>query len=231
MTILIDYSKLYPICQNLKKRPYQSVSRNARAAQTKRRILEVAKNLFESEGFECATIEKIAQGANVAIPTVYSLFQSKRGVLRALMDEVFPKDQFEALVEKSKEATSPEERLLYSAKIARQIYDAERTQMEVFRGASVLSPEFKELEKERELRRYERQEITINAMANENSLAKDMSVNRARDILWVFTGRDIYRMLVIEQGWMPEEYEKWLAELLVNTLIIGRNQPLSGLFP
>jgi AcrR family transcriptional regulator len=209
-----------------KKRPYQSTSRNAGAAQTKKRILEAAKNLFESEGFEYATIEKIAQVASVAIPTVYSLFQSKRGILRALMDEVFPKDQFEALVEKSKEATSPEERLFYSAKIARQIYDAERAQMEVFRGAAVLSPEFKELEKEREMRRYERQEITINAMAKENSLAQGMSVNRARDILWTFTGRDIYRMLVIEQGWTSEEYEKWLANLLANTLIIGSNQLL-----
>src|SRR5581483_9895030 len=197
-----------------KKRPYRSTSRNAQAAQTRKRILEAAKNLFESEGFEYATIEKIAQVANVAIPTVYSLFQSKRGVLRALMDEVFPKDQFEALVEKSKKATSPEERLLYSARIARQMYDAERAQMEVFRGASVLSPEFKELERERERRRHERQEVTINAMAEEHSLAKDMSMNRARDILWLFTGRDTYRMLVIEQGWTSEEYEKWLADLL-----------------
>lgn len=209
----------------IKKRPYQSSSRNAQAAQTRKRILESAKNLFESEGFEYATIEKIAQVANVAIPTVYSLFQSKRGILRVLMDEVFPKDQFEALVEKSKKATSPEERLLYSARIARQMYDAERGQMEVFRGASVLSPEFKELERERERRRHERQEVTINAMAEEHSLAKGMSMNRARDILWLFTGRDIYRMLVIEQGWSSEEYEKWLADLLANTLIIGRNQP------
>jgi AcrR family transcriptional regulator len=206
-----------------KKRPYRSESRSAQAAQTKERILGAAKNLFESEGFDYATIEKIAQEANVSIPTVYSLFQSKRGILRALMDEVFPKDQFEALVDKSKEAPSPEERLLYSAKIARQIYDAERAQMEVFRGASVLSPEFKELEKEREMRRHDRQEVTIKAMVKENSLAKGVSVNKARDILWAFTGRDIYRMLVIEQEWTSEEYEKWLAQLLINTLIIGRN--------
>lgn len=81
--------------------------------------------------------------------------------------------------------------------------------MEVFRGASVLSPEFKELEKEREMRRHERLEVTIKAMAKENSLANGMSMNRARDVLWVFTGRDIYRMLVIEQGWRSEEYERW----------------------
>lgn len=210
-----------------KKRPYKSESRTAQAAETKKRILAAAKNIFELEGFEYATIEKIAQAANVSIPTVYSLFQSKGGILRALMDEVFPKDQFEALVKKSKEAASPEERLLYSAKIARQIYDAERAQMEVFRGASVLSPEFKELEKEREMRRHERQEVTIHAMAKEDSLAKSISASKARDILWVFTGRDVYRMLVIEQEWTSDEYEKWLAELLTNILIVGRNQPLS----
>ncbi len=202
-----------------KKRPYNSTSRNAQAAQTRSRILSAANNLFQSEGFECVTIEKIALTAMVSIPTVYSLFQSKRGVLRALIDEVFPLDHFEALVEKSNEATSPKERLLYSAKIAREIYDAERAQMEAFRGATVLAPEFKELEKEREMRRHARQAITIKAMAKEKSLAKNLKINQARDILWAFTGRDMYRMLVVEQGWTSEAYEKWLGQLLATTLI------------
>jgi hypothetical protein len=52
----------------------------------------------------------------------------------------------------------------------------------------------------------------------------EQCVLTTRDILWVFIGRDIYRMLVIEQGWTSEEYEKWLAELLVNTLIVGKKQ-------
>lgn len=203
----------------IKKRPYTSITRNAGAAQTKERILLAAKNLFESEGFECVTIEKIAQVASVSMPTIYSLFQSKRGILRALMDEVFPKDQFNILVEKSHEASSPKERLLFSAKIARQIYDAEKAQTEIFRGAVVLAPEFKELEKEREMRRYTRQELTIKAMAKEKSLSKKLSVNKARDLLWAFTGRDLYRMLVVEQGWTSEEYEEWLAQLLASTLI------------
>ena len=203
----------------IKKRPYKSITRNAQAAQTQERILISAKDLFESEGFECVTIEKIAEVASVSIPTIYSLFQSKRGILRALMDEVFPKDQFDMLVEKSNEASSPKERLLYSAKIARQIYDAEKAQMEIFRGAVLLAPEFKELEKEREMRRYTRQEVTIKAMAKEKSLSKNFSINKARDVLWAITGRDMYRMLVVEQGWTSEEYEQWLARLLAKTLI------------
>jgi len=204
---------------NKEKRPYRSVTRNAQAAQTRGRILVAAKNLFESEGFECVTIEKIAQSGDVSIPTVYSLFQSKRGVLRALMDEAFPADQFDALVEMSIQEKSPAIRLSISAKIARQMYDAEKVQMNLFRGAVVLAPEFKELEKEREMRRYSRQEVTIKAMVREKSLAKGLSEVRARDILWAFTGRDMYRMLVVEQGWASEEYERWLAQLLINNLM------------
>ena len=165
------------------------------------------------------TIEKIAQGSNVSIPTIYSLFQSKLGVLRALMDDALPQEQFMALVEKSIYEKSPKKRLTISAKIARQMYDAERTQMSIFQGAAVLAPELKELEKEKEIRRYNRQEVTIKAMVKENSLIKGLSATKARDILWAFTGRDIYRMFVIEQGWTSEEYEKWLTQLLIRNLI------------
>lgn len=203
----------------IKKRSYKSTVRNTQAAQTKSRILDSARNLFESEGFEYVTIEKIAQRATVSIPTVYSLFQSKLGVLRALIDDALPSDQFKALVEKSINLKSPKERLSISAKIARQMYDAERTQMDIFRGAAVLAPELKELEKEREMRRYNRQEVTIKAMVKENSLIRGLSANKARDILWALTGRDMYRMFVIEQGWTSDEYEKWLTQLLIFSLV------------
>ena len=135
------------------------------------------------------------------------------------MDEALPTEQFNALVEKSLQEKSPKERLCISAKIARQMYDAERTQMDIFRSAAVLAPEFKELEKEKEMRRYNRQEVTIKAMVKEKSLAKGLILTKARDILWAFTGRDMYRMFVVEQGWTSDDYEKWLAQILVNTLI------------
>lgn len=204
---------------NNKKRVYNSESRDAQAAQTRSRILICAKELFQAKGFEFVTIEKIAKSAEVSEPTIYLLFQSKRGILRALMDDALPADQHKALVEKGKGEKSAKKRLMIAAKISRQMYDAERAQMDIFRGASVLAPEFKELEKEREQRRYKRQEETIKTMWEEKSLAKGLSLSKARDILWAFTGRDMYRMFVVEQEWTSDEYEKWLAQLLVKALI------------
>lgn len=204
---------------NPKKRIYHSKVRSAQATQTRSRILAAALELFQSEGFECVTIEKLAQAAEVSPPSIYALFKSKRGVLRALIDEALPTDKREALVEKAKNAQSAKEHLAISAKISRQMYDAEKAQMDLFRGASVLAPELKQLEIEREQRRYKRQEEGVKKMAMEKSLIDGLELSKARDILWAFTGRDMYRLFVIERGWTSREYEKWLAQLLEKTLL------------
>jgi hypothetical protein len=35
----------------------------------------------------------------------------------------------------------------------------------------------------------------------------------------MYTGRDVYRMLVLERGWSSDEYEGWLAETLIKALM------------
>lgn len=202
-----------------KKRIYNSKLRQSQAVQTKSRILEAAKKLFQIDGFEFVTIENLAKAADVSAPTIYALFQSKRGILHAIMDEALPVQQYDALVAEVKKEKSVKKRLLFAAKIARQMYDAEREQIDIVRCVSVLSPELKELEIEREMRRYERQEATMKEMAKKHLFAKDLTLTKARDILWAFTGRDIYRMLVIERGWNSDEYETWLGNLLIATLV------------
>ena len=202
-----------------KKRSYHSDSRQAQSQKTKHRILASAKMLFESKGFEKVTIEEIAQEAQVSAPSIYSIFQSKRGVLLGLMDEALSPEQHEALVEQVKKEKCPRKRLEIAARISRQLYDAEKAQLSFLRGASILDPVFKGLEIERERRRYERQKETVEAMAQEMVFKETLTLAKIRDILWAFTGRDFYRMLVIERSWSPDEYEKWLGEQLIQTLL------------
>jgi len=64
------------------KRSYRSDTRKAHARETKARILTAAKSLFQEKGFESVTIEQLAQAASVSAPTIYALFQSKKGILR-----------------------------------------------------------------------------------------------------------------------------------------------------
>ncbi len=77
------------------------------------------------------------------------------------------------LVDNSMQEKSPKTRLGITAKIARQIYDAERDLMDILRGASVVAPEFKELEMEREKRRYERQGEYVKKLMNKSLWLED----------------------------------------------------------
>jgi AcrR family transcriptional regulator len=202
-----------------KKRSYNSESRQTQSQKTKNRILASAKMLFESKGFDKVTIEEIAREAQVSSPSIYSIFQSKRGILLDLMDEAFPPEQHASLVEQGKKEKCPRKRLEITATISRQLYDAEKTQLSFLRGASILDPVFKGLEIERERRRYQRQKETVETMAKEKVFTDNLSISKVRDILWAFTGRDLYRMVVVERGWSSDEYEKWLAELLIQVLL------------
>lgn len=202
-----------------KKRSYNSDTRDAQALKTRADILQAAKKLFKKEGFDQVTISKLAQEANVSMPTIYALFKSKRGLLQSLIDDALPPEQFAALIEEGMQEKSSQKCLNIAAKIARSMYDAERELMDIVRGASVVAPELKKMEQEREKRRYQRQEEYVKKLMQEKFLAHGLTLQKARDILWTFTGRDLYRMLVIERKWSSDEYEKWLAQTLINCLI------------
>lgn len=194
------------------KRSYNSEKRGLQASKTRAQILKAAKKLFHKEGFDEVTIQKIAENAEVATPTVYAIFKSKRGILQSLIDEALPQEQFEALVENSMTEKTPEKRLAITAKLARQLYDAEKGLMDLFHEAS---SEFKELEQEREERRYDRQSKYVKSLP----ISKSLTQTQARDILWTLTGRDLYRLFVIERNWTSDEYEKWLTNILISSIL------------
>lgn len=205
-----------------KKRLYSSKTRDAGASQTRSQILKAAKHLFQTKGFDRVTIGMLAKAANVSMPTIYAVFKSKQGILQALIDNALPAEQFTELADGSMNEQSPRKRLSITAKLSRQIYDAERELMDILRGASLVAPEFKELEKEREQRRYKRQGEYVNKLMKDKVLIKKLTLRKARDILWSLTGRDMYRMLVIERAWSSYEYEKWLEKILIESLLVAK---------
>lgn len=182
-------------------------------------VAEAAKKLFASRGFASVTIDEIAEKAGRPLPTVYALFQSKKGILKEVVERALFGQHYEALVQRTKEITHPVERLRGVAKIARTVYDSERAEMNLLRGAVLVGPEFADLEREMEQRRFERQETNIKRLVIAKALRAGISVPAARDIMWALTGRESYRLLVVERKWSSDRYEKWLGDLLISALL------------
>jgi AcrR family transcriptional regulator len=211
----------------IKNRPYKSLVRQRQAGDTRRRIVEATRQLLPTEGYAGMTIEGIAQRAEVSAQSVYAIFKSKTGILTELLDQSTFGADYEDAVRRALSASDPEARLRLAAPIARQIHDAQSATFDLLRGAGVVAPELAKLEQQRECLRYERQERMIISLRDAGRLQPALDHATARDIFWMFTGRDVYRMLVRERGWSPQKYQDWLADALVHSLLTwGRPSPI-----
>ena len=203
----------------MRKRPYKSLLRQRQASDTRRRIVQATRQLLLSEGYDGMTIEAIAQRAQVSAQSVYALFKSKAGILTELLDQSTFGEKYEDAVHQAMSANDPETRLRLAARIARQIHEPLSTTFDLLRGAGVVAPELAKLEQQRERLRYERQERMIISLRDAKRLRRGLNHRTARDIFWMLTGRDVYRMLVRERAWSPQQYEEWLADTLVHSLL------------
>jgi AcrR family transcriptional regulator len=202
-----------------KRRPYKSLVRERQAGDTRLRIVEATRQLLHREGYAGMTIEAIARRAEVSAQSVYAIFKSKTGVLIELLDQSTFGPEYEEAVQRALSATDPETRLRLAAPIARQIHDAQSATFDLLRGAGVVAPELAKLEQQRECLRYERQERMIISLRDAKRLRPDLAYTAARDVFWMLTGRDVYRMLVRERRWSSQKYQDWLADTLVRSLL------------
>lgn len=61
--------------------------RTQQAQLTRQRILDVATRLFLSNGYAQTSLENVAEVAETTKPTIYSHFQSKQGLFKAVVDK------------------------------------------------------------------------------------------------------------------------------------------------
>src|SRR6185369_8746866 len=66
--------------------PGQGEGGQARTRLARRAVIEAARSLFLERGYVATTIEAISERSDVPAPTVYRLFSSKLGILKALLD-------------------------------------------------------------------------------------------------------------------------------------------------
>ena len=201
------------------RRRYDATGRAERALETRQRILDAARELFTTRGVDKVTIAEIAAAADVSAPTLYALFQSKTGILKAVVERSFFNPRYAEIAEQAETTRDPEAILRITASISRVILDTERDEIGLMRGVSVLSPELKAIEAELEAVRFTIQEPRAKLLVKLVPAARRLGLARVRDILWMYTGRDVYRMLVLERGWSSDQYESWLAETLIRTLV------------
>src|SRR6476620_2767565 len=78
----------------------------ARTRLARRAVVDAARDLFEVHGYAATTIDAISARSDVPAPTVYRLFSSKLGILKALLDRSIAGDDEDVAVQERPDVES-----------------------------------------------------------------------------------------------------------------------------
>jgi AcrR family transcriptional regulator len=199
------------------RRPYRSRLREERTAETRRLVLDAARELFVANGWTATGMREIAGAAGVALETVYSHFSSKRGVLRAVTDAAVVGDLAPVALAERPEFTAMgrgrrSARMRAAAQVVTGVHTRTAPVAKLLRQAAPGDAEIAEMLQS--TRERQREDV---ASAFELVLGR-APTPAERDGVWAVTSPEVYLLLVEESGWAPEQYEAWMAETLDRVL-------------
>jgi AcrR family transcriptional regulator len=202
----------------------KNLSRQAKAAATRARMLRAAYDLFCEQGFKATTMEAIAQRAGVAVQTLYFAFRTKDALLQQVHDWTVLGD----------DPTPPPLQAWYLAAVAEA--DAGRSLELIAHGLVTINarvaptvPVFQAVAgdpaggvwvRSQELRRTGMQDL-VEMLVKKRSLRRGITKRQAVDLMFILTGPASYREFVIEAGWSPARWSAWVSDALRRDLFGG----------
>jgi AcrR family transcriptional regulator len=197
----------------------------ARTRLARRAVVEAARTLFVDRGYGATTIEAVSEQSDVPQATVYRLFSSKLGILKALLDiSIAGDDRALPLLDRPEVAASfaepdPEELLAGFARISVAINQRSGQIYQIMASAASSEPEAANLLGQYTQQRQQGQGQIARALARAGALRAELRERGAADIIHVLMSPEVYRLFVTNRGWSPARYEQWLKDALVQQLL------------
>lgn len=201
-------------------KPPQARTRLARAA-----VVAAARALFLDHGYAGTTIEAISERSDVPPATVYRLFSAKIGILKALIDvSIAGDDETIPLPERPHVRAiladpDPRNQLTRFAGITRGIMSRTEPLYRILVSAAASDPDAASLLAQQTSHRHLGQSGIARSLARAGALRPKLREREAADIIHALMSPEVYRLLVDDRGWNPEQYEHWLAGILIDQLL------------
>lgn len=197
----------------------------ARTRLARRAVVDSARRLFAERGYQATTIEAISERADVPAPTVYRLFASKLGILKALLDvSIAGDDESTPVADRPPVAEllaepEPAQMLARFASIAVAINANSTDIYRILASAAASDAAAAELFAEYQRQRAAGQGAVAQRLARSRALRPGVRERDAADIIHALGSPELYRLLVVDRGWTAARYERWLVDTLVDQLL------------
>jgi AcrR family transcriptional regulator len=203
-----------------KRRAYRSPQRESQADATRQAIRDAARRLFSSRGYAATTMEAIAAEAGVSVQTVYAVFGQKKRLLFALLDQMPLDANLSGYRGKlAAAAGDPHRQLREVIEFSLRMYGGKSDVTELARTIGGADQDLAEMWREGEQRRYRAEAELVADWHSQGRLREQLTIAQATDVLWAFSGPDIYRLLVRQRRWTKSHYRDWACAMLERELL------------
>lgn len=200
------------------RRPYRSPLREERAQDTRRRIRQSAGRLFAERGFAATTIAQIAEGAGVSVQTVYAIFGGKPGIVGAMLEELEQAGGIDERIPAMIAEPDPRKQLRMFVAFNRAAFERGapivRAVIEAKGDAQVAA-----IGQQGDARRREGTIGLAEMWVGKGASRAGLSAKEVANRLWLLTSAEQYLLAIDNLDWSPEEYERWLGDLLERELL------------
>ena len=208
------------------QRGYHSPLRESQARETRRRVIDSARELFLEQGYPATTIAAVARRAGVSADTIYSTFGSKGALLKEVLDVVIGGDDAESpLLDRADPQAMRAERdqrrqlTMFAAGITQQM-ERIRPMDDILRSAAAVDSVAADLRADLQLRqRREAMTAIVAWISAHGPLREGLSQQDAAAVVWTLTSPEVHQMLRDTWDWTPERYEQWLGDTLTASLL------------
>jgi AcrR family transcriptional regulator len=207
------------------RRSYDATGRRTQARQNRLAVLRAARRLFLEHGYAATTMAAVAGSAGVSVETVYKAFGNKPGLVKAVFDwQIAGDDEPVPLMEREfvqRNIAEPDPRRkleAYGEHLAQAIPRAGPIQL-VVRAAAGGDPAAAAVWAQLQQERLTGMTAFANHLDRGGHLRPGVSVEDARDILWIHNSVEVWDLLVNERGWTADRYGTWIGEQLIAALL------------
>jgi AcrR family transcriptional regulator len=201
------------------RRPRKSASRPPRSRKppntaTRRRILESARELLESEARPDIGLEQVAKHAGVSRQAIYLHFGSRGALLLALVEHVDESEGLAELTGRVRAAPSALEALDLLAWLNAEYEPRIRAVARAHDVARRGDPELEAAWQDRMRARRALYTGVVKRLDDEGRLVEGLTTKEAVDLVWALLGSRVHEDLVVERGWSRRRYEDRVRTLL-----------------
>jgi AcrR family transcriptional regulator len=176
------------------KRTYRQKARAESAAETRQRIIEVAREQLARAPLQNVSLPEIADGAGVARSTIYTVFGSREGLLVAVAEDLLDRGGF-ARIGESLRNPDVIRGFEQSIEVAMELYARERPVGQALLSLAAVDRDASSAAARLNLGRREGMRRLAERLREQAVLRDDVTVDEAADVLWVITSFETFDQL------------------------------------